>query len=197
MSSGCGWEELDGKSAASSRSPSHLPPIPSRPLQHTDVMLENEQLWNALTHIHVSLRAAHAAHLRQQVAMHTAALAAALPLQAMDAAAPSPNTLFGGLFSPGECGRRPPVPRPPHCPGPHHLRSLISLFHSLEPSTLADAEELAAACGMFVSPAKNAQGTAPANKPRKLFLEEEAKAGSAGRPALPAELSPAMWVQAA
>lgn len=57
-----------------------------------------------MMHIHASLRAAHAAHLRQQVAIHAAAVAAALPPpQAVveEVAAPSPATLFGGLFSPG------------------------------------------------------------------------------------------------
>lgn len=71
----------------------------------------------------------------------------------------------------------------------------------------ADADELAAACGMFVSPAKAANAHAAANKPRKLFLDEEAgKGAEGGRPSLcdpqlallPAELqSPALWVQAA
>ncbi len=76
-------------------------------LQLTAVNGENEQLWNAMLHIHASLRAAHAAHLRQQVAMHAAAVAAVLPPpQAVveEVAAPSPATLFGGLFSPGALG---------------------------------------------------------------------------------------------
>lgn len=68
------------------------------------------------------------------------------------------------------------------------------------PLMCADADELAAACGMFISPAKPAAAAgAINNKPRKLFSEEEA--GSAGRQPLlggmAAELSPALWVQAA
>ncbi|KAL4458313.1 hypothetical protein ABPG75_013178 [Micractinium tetrahymenae] len=132
--------------------------------QHEAATLENEQLWNALLHIHASLRAAHAAALKQQVAMHAAAVAAVLPPPQPHAADPSP-AMFG-LFSPGN-------------------------------------DELAAACGMFISPAKpvSANGAGANNKPRKLFLEEEAgRAG--GHPSLlggmaPAELSPALWVQAA
>lgn len=56
---------------------------------------------------------------------------------------------------------------------------------------------------MFISPAKavTVAGTNANNKPRKLFLEEEASR-AAGQPPLlggmvPAELSPALWVQAA
>jgi hypothetical protein len=64
----------------------------------------------------------------------------------------------------------------------------------------ADADELAAACGMFISPAKVGHTSGAANKPRKLFLEE-----SVGRPTddrgglgdLHAQLSPAMWIPAA
>ena len=54
---------------------------------------------------------------------------------------------------------------------------------------------------MFVSPAKGAAGGRADNKPRKLFLEEEGGKGAAAGPrpplALPADLSPALWVQAA
>lgn len=79
-------------------------------------------------------------------------------------------------------------------------------------ATPADADELAAACGMFISPAKAPQGSGATNKPRKLFLEEaEGKptsrlaAASTGRPSLPDSqlgdlpggLSPSLWVQAA
>ena len=81
-------------------------PRPALP-QLTAVNGENEQLWNAMMHIHASLRAAHAAHLRQQVAMHAAAVAAALPPPqpvVEQVAAPSPATLFGGLFTPGALG---------------------------------------------------------------------------------------------
>ncbi|PRW59962.1 white-brown complex 30 [Chlorella sorokiniana] len=121
----------------------------------TAVNGENEQLWNAMMHIHASLRAAHAAHLRQQVAIHAAAVAAALPPPqpvVEEVVAPSPATLFGGLFSP-------------------------------------DADELAAACGMFISPAKTAGAAAAANKPRKLFAEEAARPLPAGKLAdLPADL---------
>jgi hypothetical protein len=66
-----------------------------------------------------------------------------------------------------------------------------------------DADDLAAACGMFISPAKTSHAVAAGNKPRKLFLEDAAKpVGSLERPALgmgnlPADLSPALWVQAA
>ena len=74
--------------------------LPMPHLQHDAATMENEQLWNALLHIHASLRAAHAAHLRQQVAMHAAAVAAAV-LPPASVQAPSPNLLFGGLFSPG------------------------------------------------------------------------------------------------
>jgi hypothetical protein len=82
---------------------SHPPPpacLPISHLQHYAATMENEQLWNALLHIHASLRAAHAAHLRQQVAMHAAAVAAAV-LPPASVQVPSPNLLFGGLFSPG------------------------------------------------------------------------------------------------
>lgn len=74
-------------------------------VQHEAAALENEQLWNALLHIHASLRAAHAATLKQQVAMHAAAVAAALPPLPPREAGPSPNALFGGMFSPGMCFR--------------------------------------------------------------------------------------------
>lgn len=51
---------------------------------------------------------------------------------------------------------------------------------------------------MFVSPAKGGAGGAPVNKPRKLFLEEEAaKAGGERPAALGDALPPALWVQAA
>jgi hypothetical protein len=139
-------------------------------LQHAAATSENEQLWNALLHIHASLRAAHAAQLRQQVAMHTAAVAAALPLPepAQAASMPAPTSLFGGLFSP-------------------------------------DAADLAASCGMFVSPNKQALELAAHtanNKPRKLFLEESGKLADGMRPGLaapgnlPAELA-SLWMQAA
>lgn len=78
----------------------------------------------------------------------------------------------------------PPQTLSPRCSYPH------------APPRRADADELAAACGMFVSPAKGGAGGAPVNKPRKLFLEEEAKAGGE-RPALGDPLPPSMWVQAA
>lgn len=66
------------------------------------------------------------------------------------------------------------------------------------PPCCADGDDLAAACGMFVSPAKGGAGGAPVNKPRKLFLEEEAaKAGGERPAALGDALPPALWVQAA
>ena len=77
----------------------------------------------------------------------------------------------------------------------------------------SDADELAAACGMFISPAKPSSAAAAmggaaaaaANKPRKLFLEDEAKGlldGSGMEHMLHAdlhpapELSPSLWVRA-
>ena len=175
-----------------------------------------------MMHIHASLRAAHAAHLRQQVAIHAAAVAAALPPpQAVveEVAAPSPATLFGGLFSPGApmggwelcaaCSSesRFGVMMPPltsckqTCAVVRRLAHPISLLISAccRPVPAApDADELAAACGMFISPAKTAGAAAAANKPRKLFVEEAARPLPAGKLAdLPADLSPALWVQAA
>lgn len=92
-------------------------------------------------------------------------------------------------------------PTSPICPTTPH--SVVRVLLPRSSRHFAGNDELAAACGMFISPAKTTTGAGAGanNKPRKLFLEEEA-GRAAGRPALlggmvPVELSPALWVQAA
>jgi hypothetical protein len=67
-----------------------------------------------------------------------------------------------------------------------------------------DEDELAAACGMFISPAKPLTMPAADNKPRQLFkegLEESPCLGACDRPLLPMDDLPldlaGLWVQAA
>lgn len=87
-------------------------------------------------------------------------------------------------------------PTSPICPTTPH--SVVRVLLPRSSRHFAGNDELAAACGMFISPAKTAGAAAAAHKPRKLFAEEAARPVPAGKMAdVPADLFPALWVQAA
>lgn len=144
-------------------------------MQHTAVMEENHQLWNAVAHLTACMHAARAA-----MAADARRAAALLAEEEAALLLSSPDGLSELTLSPPED----PTPLPPAPaqaatisapPAAGAAPGLADLF-----GASPDALCLAEACGMLFSPAPaRLPKAAPLNKPRKLF-EEELAGGKAG-----------------